>query len=310
MAATTGYKIGFEGSDITLAAQPETDWGVSPDGGGGPWASKRLSAFSTGYTRTRARPNEIRSDKQQPKGVTTAIACSPSISAPMTKTAWSGMLAASINSEFAAGTATNGTQFNSFTLLQLMSPTLSRIMTGCWPSGGSLQVQQGQMLGLNFDVLAKGLATGAAPIDPVDPVNTFDVMDPIASVTSLTWNSSELAAVTALNLTWTKQDAAALYVIGSADAAGIAMGALSVTATATLYFNDLSFFDAMVGETEAPLVLSLRDGADGYDFTLPSTTITKHDDPVNGPGPFTASVEFEAAPGPGGFTMQIDEVSA
>ena len=312
--ATTGFKAGFEGSDFTILYQEESVRGTNPDtgGGGGTWNQVALESFSPNAVRDRTRPSTIRADKQGSRGVTTRVACTPQAVVPYTPTGLDSFIAALLNNDqFTTKVCQNSTIFQSLYLIQQGSGADDNFAyPGAWPSGGSLTMATGGFTSFTFDFFASERIAlpDSAIVDPIGPPNTESPFDPVTAATGLQWKGSDLTGVTSFTLNIAKDGAEELYEIGLPSGIGIAMGAINVTLDAQVYFATLDLFNDWIAETSGTLQLSLRDntGTNGYDILMPDATLITFDDPLSGPNPIVATLNYECNANP--YTIQFTQI--
>ncbi len=308
--ATTGTRVGFEGSDITLAFQEEIVWKNNPDGGAGSWTPVRGTVFTGDVGFETSVPNEIRGDRLRSSAVTTAITPSLSFTGPMTKLIHSPLMAALINSATNTGTMTNGTTDQTFTFIMRYGSSLMEIYTGCLPISMGLTFTRGATVDVNFDFLVGGFELSTAPTDPVDAFNIYPPFSPLESASSIQWKAASLDNVTTANLTLSREGAQQLYgIFQGTDAAGLGFGSLTGQLNAELYFNDFSYKQDLLSEIVSTLSLDVRDSnSEGYDFDFAAAKIIQHPNPVNGAEAFTASVVWQPEPAAASQFITITEV--
>ena len=311
MAVTTGYRAGFEPSDVEFLWFPELVYGQSQDGGAITWNRARFLSEGLRGEKNRISPPEIRSDKQMGDYVTTEFTAGGDLSTPLVKESMTEIMAAAINADATTGTFQNGTDFKSFTLIKRYSPTVLLEYLGSQPVSMTLEVQTGQFLSLAFNFLCKneeGLTTDL--VSTIGSIDTNKIMDPVNSVATISWGGSNVNGCSMVRLQTQKQGAENQYELGSEAAAGTSQGQLMVSGNLSTYFNDLTLYDDFKSETSRELILSvLDDTSGGYTFTLPNARIMNPSIVASGPGPaIIAEFNVEATPGPGGYTIEIAEV--
>lgn len=313
--ATTISKF-LEGSDFSILSQAETIWKTNPDTGGttGSWDTMLVTDFAPNYTPTRQRPPVIKNDQQVSPSVRTQIACTPATTVPFTRTLFNPWIAALINNDsldtWATNKVQNATAFQSFHLLQKQQTGDDNYAyPGCWPMGGTFTLATGAFSTFAFNWFAGSRAkiAAAAIIDPINPAPTTPIFSPIETTTTVLLGGAAVAGAFSATIVFAKDGAEQLYVIGDPTAKSIAVGALNITGTLQLYTEDTSIFDLFDGETKQTLVIQIRDDeAKGYNFSMPEVILSTYDDPISGPGPITATANYEANPNP--HTIEIEEI--
>lgn len=306
----------LEGSSYSILSQAESVWKTNPDTGGttGSWDTMLVTDFAPNYTPTRQRPSVIRNDQQVTSGVRVQIACTPAITVPFTRTLFNPWIAALINNDSLGNWTTNkvqnATAFQAFHLFQKREAGDDNyVYPGCWPMGGTFTLATGAFSTFAFNWFAgsRGKIVGTDIKDTINPAPTTPIFSPIETTTTVLLGGSAVAGAFSATIVFAKDGAEQLYVIGDPTAKSIAVGALNITGTLQLYTEDTSIFDLFDGETKQTLVIQLRDDEDkGYNFSMPEVILSTYDDPISGPGPITATANYEANPSP--YTIEIEEI--
>lgn len=308
MAATTGYRVGYEPSDLEFLWYPELVYGQSQDGTGITWNSARLLSENFRGEKTRITPPEIRVDKQTGAYVTTEFNGIGELSTPLVKGTMTEILAAAINADATSGTFTNGTAMKTFSIYKRYAPSLMLEYLGAHPTGFTFNCQTGQFLSLDFTWNTKdevGRITSLT--DPTAPLDTNDIMDPVNSVATLTWDGGALTGCRMVTIQGQKQGAQNMFELGSEAAAGTSQGQLMISGQLSVYFNDFDLYNDFKSETAKAFVITVTDASGGgYTFTLPNARIMNPSIVASGPGPaIEATFNLEATPGGAGHTIEI-----
>lgn len=225
----------------------------------------------------------------------------------------------------------NGTTINTFTFEKKLSAALFLRYTGCFPTGGSLDVGEGDYLKgtLAFINKDENSATGAIAGSTYTSAPTGTVIDSVNGIGNV-WRGVDtgttpgvpaiLAGTTKkMGIKWNKEGAATQHGMGSAAALGIRSGKLLVTGTLSTYFKDFTLYTQYINEQAGPISFSAMDGlptasgTKGYVITICNGTIMNPKIVAGGPGQdVMADFEIEGNPDIsstsiyGGKTIQID----
>lgn len=103
-----------------------------------------------------------------------------------------------------------------------------------------------------------------------------------------------IATVTSIEFTIDNGIEAA-FVVGKNSVAALTPGRINITGTLSLYFDSLDMLNKFVNEDDSTLVFTLGSGTShSYTFTFPRIKYSSGDNPVDGEGPITLSMAFQA----------------
>jgi len=120
------------------------------------------------------------------------------------------------------------------------------------------------------------------------------------------------AGVTGFGLNLTRQNASALYGMGSTAAQGMTRGTLEVTGTLEMFFRDFTYYDLFRAETLGRLSVITKDAAgNAYVITLLNAALMNPRITAGGPGQVvSAAFTLEGNPQTTGGTIQFDRLPA
>lgn len=225
----------------------------------------------------------------------------------------------------------NGTTINTFTFQKKLAAALFLRYTGCFPTGGSLDVGTGDYLKGTMAFLCKDETSATSEISSATYVAapTGTVIDSVKGIGTV-WRGSDSGttpgAIAALagttqkaGIKWNKEGAASQYGMGSSAALGMRSGKMTVSGTLTTYFLNFTLFSQFKSEVAGPISWHALDGlsssavSKGYMFTLCNATIMNPKVVAGGPGQdVMADFEMEGNPDIsstsvfGGKTIQAD----
>lgn len=86
----------------------------------------------------------------------------------------------------------------------------------------------------------------------------------------------------------------ASYALGSTGVRDLTSGTVSITGSVTGLFESVAFYNKFVNNTESSIEFTLTAGAESMTFLFPRVKYTAGNLPVDGDGPVTVEMEFEA----------------
>lgn len=188
-----------------------------------------------------------------------------------------------------------GTTMQSFTLERVFGDIQQyETFTGCRVNTFSISVQPNAMVTGTISIVGKNIGFSDSPLSA----------SPIASQTAppfdgfsgtLEEGGEKIAVVTGIDLSIANSLEAA-FVIGEDSAEDIIAGRINITGTISAYFENMDLLEKFVNETETSLSFGLGNWQDGnsYQFHLPRIKYSGGDNPVDGEGPITLSMPFQA----------------
>lgn len=158
----------------------------------------------------------------------------------------------------------------------------------------ALSVAANAMITATFGVLGKNFATAETAIAGAT-LAAATTTSPLDSFTgALNENGSLIAVITEISLNL-ENGLEARYVVGSKASIRPSIGRSNVSGTITAYFEDSVLLDKFVNETESDITFTLPDGAGNVmTFTLPRIKYNGGQPDVQGEGPITLSMPFQA----------------
>lgn len=187
-----------------------------------------------------------------------------------------------------------GVDMTSFTIERVFNDIQQyETFTGCEVDTFSFTVQTNAMVTGTISVVGKNIGFATEPLDPdPDPSFSFSPFDGFKG--ELVEGGTPIAVVTSVEISIANSIEPA-FVIGSDTAAALTAGRINVTGTLSAYFENMDLLRKFVDEVESSLVFTLGDGSkSSYVFTLPRIKYSGGDNPVDGEGPVTLSMPFQA----------------
>ncbi len=158
----------------------------------------------------------------------------------------------------------------------------------------SLAINANAMITGSFGVLGQNMSTGTAIITGA----TYAAATTTSPLDSFTGTLQEagtpIAVITEISLSL-ENALEARFVVGSKQSIRPSIGRSNVTGQVTAYFENSALLDKFINETESSIVFELPDGAGNkYTFTLPRIKYTGGQPDVDGEGPITLAMPFQA----------------
>lgn len=175
----------------------------------------------------------------------------------------------------------------------------------------SLAINANAMITGSFGVLGQNMTTGTAIIAGA----TYAAPTTTSPLDSFTGTLQEagvpIAVITEISLSL-ENALEARFVVGSKQTIRPSIGRSNVTGQVTAYFENSALLDKFINETESSIVFELPDGAGNkYTFTLPRIKYTGGQPDVDGEGPITLAMPFQALLDPTtGTNLMIDREAA
>ena len=192
-----------------------------------------------------------------------------------------------------------GTTRKSYTIERYFSDVLSadkpyHRFTGCEFSRMQLQIAADAMITGSLSVVGAGMATGTAIIAGAT-YPAASTTSPLDSFTgSLNEDGTAIAVITEIQLT-IENGHAARYVVGSKQSIRPSIGRSNVSGQITAFFENSTLLDKFINETESDINFTLPDAAgNSYKFILPRVKYNGGQPDVQGEGPITLSMPFQA----------------
>ena len=158
----------------------------------------------------------------------------------------------------------------------------------------SLSITANAMVTGTFGVLGQNMATDTVALSGatyLDPTTT----SPLDSFTgTLNEAGTPIAVITEIQLN-IENALEARFVVGSKQSIRPSIGRSNCSGTVTAYFENSALLDKFINETESNIVFELPDGAGNkYVITLPRIKYNGGQPDVDGEGPITLSMPFQA----------------
>lgn len=158
----------------------------------------------------------------------------------------------------------------------------------------SLAINANAMITGSFGVLGQNMVTATTAITGATyaPATTTSPLDSFTG--TLNEAGTPIAVITEISLS-IENGLEARYVVGSKQSIRPSIGRSNVTGQVTAYFENSTLLDKFINETESSIVFELPDGAGNlYTVTLPRIKYTGGQPDVDGEGPITLSMPFQA----------------
>ena len=168
---------------------------------------------------------------------------------------------------------------------------LVRRFTGMTVNSLGISIAPNQMITATYGMVGKemtlstdaGFTPPAADLTPPDTTpKPFDAYSGNVKIANSGAALGATTIVTGLDFTLTN-GFAPTFVIGSDSAPSLEFGRAEVEGTVSMYFEDNSFIDRFVNETETALEVQVGDGTNTMTFTFPRVKINSADVGVDGP---------------------------
>lgn len=175
----------------------------------------------------------------------------------------------------------------------------------------SLAINANAMITGGFGVLGQNMATDTVIITGATYA-AATTTSPLDSFTgTLNENGSPIAVITEISLSL-ENSLEARFVVGSKQSIRPSIGRSNVTGQVTAYFENSTLLEKFINETESSIVFELPDAAGNkYTFTLPRIKYTGGQPDVDGEGPITLAMPFQALLDPTtGTNLMIDREAA
>lgn len=192
-----------------------------------------------------------------------------------------------------------GTVRRSFTIERFFGDILTadkpyHRFTGVEFNTMSLAINANAMITGSFGVLGQNMATDTAIVTGAtyNPATTTSPLDSFTG--TLQENGTPIAVITEIQLN-VENGLEARFVVGSKQSIRPSIGRSNVSGQVTAYFENSTLLDKFINETESSIVFELPDGAGNqYTVTLPRIKYTGGQPDVDGEGPITLSMPFQA----------------
>lgn len=187
-----------------------------------------------------------------------------------------------------------GTKMSSFTIERVFADVQQyEHFTGCEVNTMSLTVEPNAIVTGTIGIVGSAIHFNQTPLD-VDPEPSYTYPPFDGFKGKLVEGGRVIAVVTSMEINIDNSIEPA-FVIGSDVAEALVAGRINITGTITAYFQDMDLLSKFSDETETSLQITLGDGIhESYVITLPRVKYSGGDNPVDGEGPITLSMPFQA----------------
>lgn len=285
------------GSRFQAAYAVEETWGDLPSSY--TVYKLRVTSFGVNLGRDSFTSEEIRSDRQTSDLRQGMDDISGDIATELSYGAFDDLIESAMFNSFASDdTITIGTTQKSLRLQKQFTDIGEyHEFPGCVVSSWSLSVEPNAIVTSTFSVMGKSMETsqtlsGATSKATNAPFDSFSGY--LREGTGSLGSSDNLAVVTGIDMTL-ENNLTPLQVIGARQAQGLAEGRANLTGTISAYFASSALLDRFINETEAELEFQLvDDSSNTLTFYLPRIKYTGSDLSIDGEGPITMSLPFQA----------------
>lgn len=260
-----------------LMITPEVTPGTLP--ASATWDLLRITGEGVNFGVTTTLSNEINPNR----GVSDSILTDAQVSGPLNfelakSLAFEELLAAAFCNDWVSNALTIGTKLKTFSLEKRFklndTPSYAfHRFTGCAVNGFSFQVQPGQPITGNFDMLGRALALDTAELTgtTINAAGTDPVMT-APLVTTINLAGLTITCMNNLQLTLTN-NIRALSCIGKLGADDQALGRAEVQLQATAYFGSNDVLQKLIDQSVGVVTFTTRDSTTptphSYAWTLP-----------------------------------------
>lgn len=192
-----------------------------------------------------------------------------------------------------------GTVRRSFTIERFFGDILTvdkpyHRFTGVEFNTMSLAINANAMITGSFGVLGQNMTTSTVIVTGAtyNPATTTSPLDSFTG--TLQEAGTPIAVITEIQLN-VENGLEARFVVGSKQSIRPSIGRSNISGQVTAYFENSTLLDKFINETESSIVFELPDGAGNlYTVTLPRIKYTGGQPDVDGEGPITLSMPFQA----------------
>ncbi len=165
--------------------------------------------------------------------------------------------------------------------------------TGCQVNTLTLTVTPNTMVTGTIGFIGSNIGFSNEPLDPIpDPSYAYPPYDGFQG--KLIEGGSVISVVTSMEIS-IDNAMEANFVIGKDVAEAVTAGRINVTGTISAYFQNNDLLSKFANEIESSLQFTLGDGISAsYVITLPRIKYSGGDNPVDGEGPITLNMPFQA----------------
>lgn len=280
------------GSRHSLAYVPETVFGVTP--AVPVFKALRHNSTSLNLVRSSFGSEELRSDRMIADFRAGTKSVEGNVVTELSQTSHDDLLAAALCGEWVGDVLMAGSVRKSFTLERNFEDVGQYLRyRGAQVDTLQIGMTTGAVVGLTFGFWAKAMdvaqaiVTGATYDDAPDTAT----MDAISG--SILESGSPIAVATEVSLNLSN-NLNPRFVIGSAESLEPSIGRSNLTGTLSAYFEDVTLYQKFLSNTNSSLEIVCSDGVQSFTFEIPRLKYTGGDIPVNGEGPVSIQMPFQA----------------
>ncbi len=256
----------------------------------------RVTGFGIQLGKDSFQSAELRSDRQISDFRHGMYNVAGDIPVELSYGAFDDLIAAAMFEDWASDdTIETGTTRKSLRIQRYFSDiTQYHEFTGCIPSSWSVSIAPNTIITSTFSFVGETMVTSQTLSGAIDKA-TNSPFDSFSGYIREGGNSSsdEIAVVTGLDFTL-DNNITPMQVVGSQTSMGMAEGRANLTGTLTAYFNGSTLLNKFLNEIESVLQFQLSDGSNTMEFYMPRIVYSGGDISVDGEGPCTMSMPFQA----------------
>lgn len=286
-----------DGSRHSLRMVAESSYGVTPSNPVFDYI--RHTGTTLGLTKEGLQSEELRDDRQISDFRHGARQVGGDISIELSYGSFDKILEALLGGTWTTDVLKAGTTRRSFTLERFFGDILSadkpyHRFTGVEFNTLQLQINANAMVTGTIGVVGKDMVTGTAIVAGAK-YNAVSTTSPLDSFTgTLNEAGTPIAVITEIQLNL-DNGLDPRFVVGSKTTLRPSIGRSNVSGTITAYFENSLLLDKFINETESSILFNLPDGAgNNLKFTLPRIKYNGGQPDVQGEGPITLSMPFQA----------------
>lgn len=267
----------------------------------------RVTGNTVNLTKDSFQSQELRSDRQIADLRHGMLNVSGDLPVELSHTSFDDLITSAMFEDWASDdTIATGTTEYSFTLQKYFSDIgVYHVFPGCVVNNWNISVTPNGIITSTFNVMGKTMEvtaaewTGSASAKATtSPFDSFSGTLQEGGVTNALITSIDFSLSNGL---------ATLPVIGSNTTIGLVDGRANITGTVVAYFANATLLNKFINETESSLQFQLADpSSNTMTFYMPRIKYTGGDVPVNGEGPVSVTLPFQALYSSGsGYSLQI-----
>lgn len=286
-----------DGSRHSLRMVAESSYGVTPSNPVFDYI--RHTGTTLGLTKEGLQSEELRDDRQISDFRHGARQVGGDISIELSYGSFDKILEALLGGTWTTDVLKAGTTRRSFTLERFFGDILSadkpyHRFTGVEFNTLQLQINANAMVTGTIGVVGKDMVTDTAIVAGA----TYSAVSTTSPLDSFTGTLNEagtpIAVITEIQLNL-DNGLDPRFVVGSKTTLRPSVGRSNVSGTITAYFENSLLLDKFINETESSILFNLPDGAgNNLKFTLPRIKYNGGQPDVQGEGPITLSMPFQA----------------